>query len=344
MDKLETNRATDYYCGNGISFEVVAPYIVRKAGEDKTPKIAICSDREVSGYYYNRFEEQFIKLGIKPYLITVDSRTNFKGLVSSDVLLKSLVDFDFGTDDWLISFGGGGVLDICGFVSSIFNCGINFMAVPTTLNSMIDGVLASHSYLNSSGHKNEIRVPFECSVAVLDPIYLNTVPPKVRTGGYASIIRLSLLGNLELLENIAGPKDFRTYINDIYKTRMEIEKKDPLLLTLGDELAQSIESYFRFMNYSEGEALALSLLSSVNEGRKRPLVAIYNALKLPTVLEGCTEKMIRKTLNEQLAHRGEDKIKMVDLDGGKWKVFEYETSEAEEILSSRIKKILNEES
>ena len=337
MDKLQTNRSTDYYCGNGISFEVVAPYIAKRSGD---VKIAICSDRVVSGYYYNKFEEQFLKLGMKPLLVPVDARTSSKGLTSADTLFKALVDFDFGKNDWLIAFGGGGVIDICGFAASVFTGGINLMAVPTTLGSMIDGVLADKAFLNSSGHKDEISVPFSPTVAIIDPLFLNTVPPKVRANGYASVIRLALLDNIELLSGIEGKGDFRVYINDIYKSRMAVEDKDPYLLTLGDELSDAIESYFRFMNYSEGEALALSLLATVSDSKREPLTKIYGALGLPIRLEGCTEKMMIKTLKENFSHKGVSKVKMADRDGGKWHVFEYDADEAMKILENRLKRII----
>ncbi len=340
MDKLELNRTTDFYCGNGIAFEAVAPFIVRKAGEGNTPKIAICSDREVSGYYYNRFEEQFLKLGIKPVLVPVDSRTNYKGLGSAEQFFKALVDFDFGSNDWLIALGGGGVVDICGFAASVFDGGINFLAVPTTLNSMTEGVVSGKAFLNSSGHKNEISVNLSPSVAIIDPLFLNTVPQKVRANGYASVVRLALLDKLDLLAGIEGAPDFRIYINDIYMSRARIEEKDVRLLTLGDEMASGIEGYFRFMNYSEGEALALSLLSSVTDSKREPLKRIYEALKLPVKLEGCTEKMILKTISDRFAHKGQSKVSMVDHDGSTWRVFEYDTDEAMEILKERLKRII----
>ena len=96
MDKLITNRDIDYLCGNGIAFDYVVDYLLQKSSDLTKVRVAICSDREVSGYYYNTFEEQFIRHGIKPHLVIVDSRAEFKGLSSADKLIKALVDFDFG--------------------------------------------------------------------------------------------------------------------------------------------------------------------------------------------------------------------------------------------------------
>lgn len=341
MDKLSTNRNIDYFCGNGIAFDYVVDYLLQKTSDLTKVRVAICSDREVSGYYYNRFEEQFLKHGIKPYLITVDSRTNFKGLSSVDKLIKSLVDFDFGSNDWLISFGGGGVLDICGVASSLFSCGINFMVVPTTLNCMISGALAKKSYLNCGSHKNEISEDFNPSVVIIDPIFLKTVPAKVKASGYAEVVRIALLSDISLLSGLDESTDLRVFLNALYSHWTRVESENSELLTLGDELAFSIESYFRFLNYSEGEALALSLLTVVDNKKLEPIKNIFSALNLPTKLEGCTSKMILKTFSEKLNHKGSKVVRMVDVKANKFVVCEYTDTEALAILENRLKVIMD---
>lgn len=337
MDKLMTNRNIDYYCGNGIANEVVADFVVRKS--KGTPKILILSDREVSGYYYNRFEEQFLRHNIKPVLVSVDCKNNSKSLATLEVLIKNLVEFDFGREDWLIAFGGGGVLDVCGFAASLFGNGINLLAVPTTLTSMTEGALAKESFLNSAGHKNELRAGFKPEAVIVDPMFLRTVPPKIKANGYASVIRIALLGNIDLIAGLTNAPDFRVFINNVYKTYAAIEAKDPALLTLGCELADSIESYFRFMNYSEGEALALSILSVFDDRRRKPLEAIFGSLGLPLTLTGCTQKMIIKSLNDGFAHKGLEKVVIADLDCGKWKTSELSIPEVMEILTRRLNRI-----
>lgn len=340
MDRLITNREAEYFCGNGIAFNYVIDYMLSVNKADSNIKVAICSDREVSGYYYNSFEEQFIRHGIKPHLVIVDSRAEFKGLSSADKLIKALVDFDFGKNDWVVCLGGGGVLDICSIAKSLFCCGINYLVVPTTLNSMISGVLSNTAYLNCGSHKNEIAQPFNPSAVIIDPSFLKTVPAKVKTSGYACIIRVALLSDLSLLLGLEGVKDLRVYLNAVYAQWAKIEKNNSSLLTLGDELAYSIERYFRFMNYSEGEALALSLLTVIEPKKRGPIKNIYDALNLPTKLEGCTAKMIIKTFTERVNHKGLTTVSMVDIKDGEYGVFEYSIDEAVSVLESRLKVIM----
>lgn len=342
MDKLIIDRNYECFCGHNIAFEYAASYILEHT--DKVGianlKIAVVSDRVVSGYYYNRFENQFIERGIRPVLIPVECSDSGKNLGAVDSIYKYLTDFDFGSSDWIIALGGGGIVDVAGFVSSTFNNGINLMVVPTTLGAMCEGSIAPKALLNSGSHKDEMAVPFTPRVVIDDPTFLKTVPEKYKHNGYAPIIRYAMLDNTDLISNLdkGEPENLREYLNSVFAARARIERVNPKLLNMGCEIAEAIESYFRFMNYSYGEALALSILASVDEKRRVPLRRIYDSLNLPTKLEGVSGRTIMKTLSDRLNRRKTTGIDMVVMDGegGKWLLREIPIDQAVNILSKRV--------
>ncbi len=341
MDKLTTNRSFDCYCGMNAAFEFAAAYILEHVSiEDVSKlKIAVVSDRIVSGYYYNRFENQFILRGVKPVLIPVECVDSGKGLSAVEQIFKFFTDFDFGKNDWVIALGGGGIIDVAGFASSVFNGGISFMAVPTTLNAMAEVSVSRMCKLNSGSHKDAMSVPFNPDVVICDPSFLDTLSKRLKANGYASIIRYAILDDLSLLLDIEKPENMREYLNRVYASRAKIEKANPELLTLGNEIAAAIEGYFRFMNYSEGEALALSLLCSVDERRRGPLLKIYEALNLPVKLKDVSGKMILKTLSSRIDRITTGEISFVDFDdrnGGKWVLKTVSAAEAKEIFAKRL--------
>lgn len=341
MDKLVTNRNYECYCGMKTAFEFAAAYILEHTtvSDIKKLKIAVVSDRIVSGYYYNQFENQFILRGVKPVLIPVECVDNNKSLNAVDQVFKYFTDFDFGQNDWVIALGGGGIIDVTGFAASVFSSGISFMAVPTTLNAMAEISVSSFSKLNSGSHKDQLKVPFKPDVVICDPTFLTTCDKRTKANGYASIIRCAILDDLSLLIDMEKPGNMREYLNRVYASRSKIEKLNPDLLSLGSEIAGAIEGYFRFMNYSEGEALALSLLCSVDERRRAPLIKIYEALGLPTKLKDVSGKMIVKTLSDRLDRLTTGRIRFVDLNeanGGKWVIKDLPVNEAKEIFAKRI--------
>lgn len=343
MDRLDANRNYDCFCGNGIATEFIAGYLLEKNNRglsDPAPfKVAIVSDRQVSGYYYNEFENQFILRNIHPKLITCDAQEAGKSLKAVCDIVADLKEFELGADDWIIALGGGGVIDCASFAAAIYSGNCELILVPTTLGSMAESTVAEKAYLNSGKYKDAAAIKTDPTAVFADPKFLSTVPAKYKSNGYAPIIRLALLADPALITDLTADKDLREFLNRIYAARTAVEIKNPKLLTLGCEIAHAIEGYFRFMNYSEGEALALSLYSCVPDALKAPLASVYGKLGLPVTLQGVGRDMILKSLRESLRQSGTGPVNVVDYDAGergKWVIRELTADEAMELFASRL--------
>lgn len=93
------------------------------------------------------------------------------------------------------------------------------------------------------------------------------------------------------------------------------------------------------MNYSQGEALALSLLSSVPDAARNVLKSKYEELGLPALLVDVNPSMILKTIRDNLKRSGKEIFKVVDYDDGKWVIRELSLEETMLIYTGRIKYI-----
>ena len=343
MDIINIDRTYRCYCGTGEAFRFAYSVISKtRNSDDKKIKIAVVSDRIVSGYYYNRFEEQFLEKGIKPVLIPVECSENSKDISAVSVVYEYLADFGFGSDDWIVALGGGGILDVAGFAASSFSGGINFLAVPTTPSSMCEGAVSSFSFLNSGGYKNILSLPFNPDAVIIDPSLNSTVPDKIRHNGYAYVIKLAVLYDPGMLAGLLAGNMNREFLNRVYEVRKGIMMRSPGLLTLGDELADAIVGYFRFMNYSEGEALALSLLSCVDERIRESLIRIYEMLALPVRLHGVSPDSLINILKRNLERTGKESVEIVDISDSlprRWQIKTVDVSEVCEIMRSRLEVI-----
>ncbi len=349
LDRLDCNRSYDCFTGSGIADEFVAGFILEQYGNkdlgDQEIKAAIISDRQVSGYYYNAFEKQFVIRNVKTCLITVEEGEQNKNLSQVYNVIKEFTEFGLGSNDWVIAFGGGSVIDIAGFASALYSGGSRFIAVPTTLSSMAETCCADKVYTNSGSRKNTASVKVSQSAVFIDPVFLSTIPKKYIPNGYAQIIRYALLADFGLLTdllNIAGssPSDIRVFLNRVYAARAAIDRKNPVLLTLGNELSEAIEGYFRFMNYSEGEALALSLFATVPDKARTALTAIYTKLNLPTELKDVSFNSIMNSLKDTYGkgHSAGKPLVCYEEVGGKgsWAIKDPSREEALAILEERL--------
>ena len=350
MDRLDCNKSCDCFTGSGIAEEFVAGFILEQYDNSDVSlegiKAAIISDRQVSGYYYNAFEQQFAIRNIKTCLITIDEGEQNKNLSQVGNVIKELNEFGLNGNDWIIAFGGGSVIDVAGFAASLNTTGARFIAVPTTLSAMAETSCADKAYLNSGSRKNTASIEVNQTGVFVDPKFLSTVPKKYIPNGYAQIIRYALLADFGLLTeliNISGSSlsDIRVFLNRVYAARTAIDKKNPVLLTLGAELSHAIEGYFRFMNYSEGEALALSLYATVPDKARPALKAIYMKLELPTTLNEVSFDAIMNSLRKSYENGAALNRPMVcyeETDGkGSWAIRNPSTDEALAILEERLK-------
>lgn len=352
MDRLDCNRSYDCFTGSGIAEEFVAGFILEQYGNkdlsDREIKVAIISDRQVSAYYYNAFEKQFALRDLKTFLITVEEGEQNKNLSQVNNVIKELNEYGLNSNDWIIGLGGGSVLDITAFASALYTGKSRYIAVPTTLSSMSETCCADRAYLNSGSRKNTASVAISQTAVFADPTFLSTVPKKYIPNGYSQIIRYALLADFGLLTDLielsgSKPSDIRVFLNRVYAARAAIDKKNPLLLTLGSELSEAIEGYFRFMNYSEGEALALSLYATVPEKVRPAFKAIYLKLGLPTELKGVSFNAIMNSLRDSYRKGSASNEALVcyeETDGkGSWAISNPSTEEALAIFEERLKNI-----
>ena len=352
MDRLDCNRSYDCFTGSGIAEEFVAGFILeqydnRDLGKDEI-KVAIISDRQVSGYYYNAFEKQFVIRGVKTHLITIDEGEVNKNLSQVNEVIKELTEFGLNSNDWIIAFGGGTVLDIAAFASALYTGKARYLAVPTTLSAMAETCCSDRAFLNSGSRKNTASVKISQTAVFVDPKFLSTVPQKYIPNGYAQIVRYALLADFGLLTELitlsdSSLSDIRVFLNRVYAARTAIDRKNPVLLTMGNELSEAIEGYFRFMNYSEGEALALSLFATVPDKARTALSAVYIKLNLPTELKGVSFNAIMNSLKDSYRKGSSSDRPLVcyeEKDGkGSWAIRNPSADEALEILEDRLKKI-----
>lgn len=352
MDRLDCNRSCECFTGSGIAEEFVAGYILEQYdNKDLTGqeiKAAIISDRQVSGYYYNAFEKQFVERNVKTFLITVEEGEQNKNLSQVNNVIKELTESGLNSNDWIIAFGGGAVHDIASFAAALYTGKSRYIAVPTTLSSMAETCCSDRAFLNSGSRKNTASLEVSQTAVFVDPKYLSTVPKKYIPNGYAQIIRYALLSDFGLLTALidmsdSSLSDIRVFLNRVYAARAAIDRKNPVLLRLGSELSEAVEGYFRFMNYSEGEALALSLYATVPDKARTAIAAIYLKLNLPTELKGVSFNAIMNSLKESYRKGSSSDKPMVcyeEKDGkGSWVIKNPSTDEALEILEERLKKI-----
>ena len=230
----------------------------------------------------SRFDKKRIE---KKKIVFNEKSKNFKTVYS---IVKILEKKNFSRNDCLISVGGGICGDVCGFASSIFKRGLNFINVPTTLLSQVDSAIGGKTGINSLSGKNMIGSFYQPSLVVSDIDFLKSLPEKEMICGYAEILKHSLIKNktffkfLEKNFNRILSQNKKVLENAIYRScliKKEVVEKDEKeknirkMLNLGHTFAHAFEAtagYNKKLNH--GEAVLLGIMSAIEFSRQKNIL------------------------------------------------------------------------
>jgi len=239
-------------------------------------------DSNVPTQMINSILSKFDKKRIEKKKIVFNEKS--KSLKTVFSIVKILEKKNFSRNDCLISVGGGICGDVCGFASSIFKRGLNFINIPTTLLSQVDSAIGGKTGVNSLSGKNMIGSFYQPSLVISDTNFLKSLPKKEMICGYAEILKHSLIKNKMFFKFLK--KNFNKIMGNnskflesaIYKSclikkevveRDEKEKDVRKVLNLGHTFAHAYEAtigYNKGLNH--GQAVLLGIMSAVEFGRQ----------------------------------------------------------------------------
>jgi 3-dehydroquinate synthase len=174
----------------------------------------------------------------------------------------------------ILSFGGGAVGDLAGFVAASFMRGIPFVQIPTTIlahDSAVGGKVA----INHPLGKNMIGAFYQPVGVFYDLNFLTTLPKKELRSGFAEVIKHGLISNhtfyhwlldhIKSLEAIPTPLmvEFLTKGIKVKARVVEMDEKEAgvrAYLNFGHTLGHAIEAEIGYGKITHGEAVAIGMV------------------------------------------------------------------------------------
>ena len=186
-----------------------------------------------------------------------------KNLDKAIQLLQFIASKNLSKNDNLVAVGGGALLDLCGFVSSIYKRGLNFYSVPTTLLSMVDAGHGGKNALNFDNAKNIIGTFYFPKKVIVDFDFLNTHTDTHIKEGFGEIVKCALLN--QSIYNLlnTNPNDLKGLVKKCVTFKNEVVYTDPYdafwrkQLNAGHTFGHAFEIFF---NLPHGQAVLFGLL------------------------------------------------------------------------------------
>ena len=257
-------------------------------------KVAIITNPKVAGLHLGYL---LTKIRAKElYIITVPDGEGYKNQASIDLILESLFNHRFNRKSLLIAFGGGVIGDMTGYASSIYQRGIDFVQIPTTLLSQVDASVGGKTGINNSYGKNLIGAFHQPRAVYIDPHFLETLPKREFGAGVAEVVKMAVTFNAAFfayLESVdLNDKDaLQEAIKQAVQTKADVVAKDEkehglrAALNYGHTFGHVIENETKYTKYLHGEAVAIGMVMANALSVKLGLMQADEATRVQKLLE-----------------------------------------------------------
>ena len=257
-------------------------------------KVAIITNPKVAGLHLGYL---LSKVSAKElYIITVPDGEEYKNQDSINTIMESLFNHKFNRKSLLIAFGGGVIGDMTGYAASIYQRGIDFVQVPTTLLSQVDASVGGKTGMNNSYGKNLIGA-FHQPIAVnIDPHFLTTLPSREFGAGIAEIVKMAVTFDKEFFDFLltADLKDTQVLhevIKQAVRTKADVVAQDEkengirAALNYGHTFGHVVENETKYKKYLHGEAVAIGMVMANETSVKMGLMTESEANSIKELLQ-----------------------------------------------------------
>ncbi|OCL96070.1 3-dehydroquinate synthase [Aliarcobacter thereius] len=241
-----------------------------------------------------------IKISAKELSICIlEDGEEYKNFDSLQNILTTCFEAKLDRKSLLIAFGGGVVGDMTGFAASIYQRGIDFIQIPTTLLSQVDASVGGKTGINNKYGKNLIGTFHQPKAVYIDSSFLETLPKREFGAGIAEIVKMAVCFNKEFfswLENndLNDKKNIDIAILKSVETKAWVVSQDEkeqglrAALNYGHTFGHVIENLTNYKTYLHGEAVGigicmanalavkLGIMSKEEEKRVKTLLEKYN--------------------------------------------------------------------
>jgi len=260
-------------------------------------KVAIVTNPKVAGLH---LQYLLAHLKVKElYIITVADGEEYKNFKSVEFILDRLFDHRFNRKSMLIAFGGGVIGDMVGFSASIYQRGIDFIQIPTTLLSQVDASVGGKTGMNNSYGKNLVGAFHQPRAVYIDPSFLTTLPKREFGAGFAEILKMAVTFNKDFftylqahtLDTKENVENLKVAIQKAVETKAWVVSQDEkekglrAALNYGHTFAHVIENETNYTGFLHGEAVAIGMVMANKVSVALGLMSQEEAQSVKALLE-----------------------------------------------------------
>jgi 3-dehydroquinate synthase len=229
----------------------------------------------VASHYLQETLRSLCKAGYDPTPIILPPGERTKTLGTIAKILDVLARQRFERQSLLLALGGGVIGDITGFAAAIYQRGIPFVQVPTTLVAQVDSSVGGKTGVDHRLGKNLIGAFYQPRAVLIDTLTLRTLPHREWIAGLAEVIKYGIIADEEFFAFLeqempallkleeepvihAIKRSCEIKVQVVVEDERESDRRR--ILNYGHTIGHALESLSGYRGLIHGEAVGIGLV------------------------------------------------------------------------------------
>lgn len=232
-------------------------------------KVLVVTNPRIAGLHLHHVLEKIKAKEV--YVHTVPDGEQYKNHQTLDGILNAAFSHRLDRKSLMIALGGGVIGDMVGFAAGIFQRGIGFIQIPTTLLSQVDASVGGKTGINNSFGKNLVGIFHQPQSVHIDTSFLKTLPLREFGAGVAEIVKMAVTFDAEFFEwleshSLKDEANLQQAIKQSIEIKADVVAKDErekglrAALNYGHTFGHVIENETGYGSFLHGEAVAMGIV------------------------------------------------------------------------------------
>ncbi len=231
--------------------------------------VVVVTNPTVAGYHLETLLSKISATQL--YVVTIPDGEEYKTLETVENILGECFEQKLDRKSLLIAFGGGVIGDMTGFTASLYQRGIDFIQIPTTLLSQVDASVGGKTGVNNKYGKNLIGAFYQPKAVYIDPSFLDTLPPREFAAGVAEVVKMAVMFDKAFFTylqnaNLQNSDTIKEMIRKSVELKAWVVNQDEkeagirAILNYGHTFGHVVENETNYKTYLHGEAVAIGIV------------------------------------------------------------------------------------
>ncbi len=155
----------------------------------RSREVAVITNPVVARLYLERVTDALRRAGANVTPILIEDGEQAKDWRTLEQVVDRLLAAHVARDSVIVALGGGVVGDLAGFAAAVYQRGIPFLQLPTTLLAQVDSSVGGKTAINHRRAKNMVGAFHQPLAVVSDVAVLDSLPERELTAGLAEVVK-----------------------------------------------------------------------------------------------------------------------------------------------------------